>query len=692
MDFKDYSIDISYRNIGEEAFCDIINPLLSCSKLYRRSVAFFNSNALKFINDGIVNLAKNGGKIQLATSPKLSQEDIDAIKMGYDARTVMENRLLDEIELSLNEIDDIYAKKLYQLIKEDIMDIKIVLKDNGLYHDKLAVLTDVNDNVVVFVGSNNESEGGYDTNYEKIRVYRSWKENDRVLDEIDEFESIWNKSNDLLTVYDFTKAYKEKLLEAIEQHIKYKSERKKPFELRKYQEEAIDAWVNNGYKGFFEMATGTGKTVTALYSIMKLIKDNPVFTVILAPYKHLVNQWVDTINEHFKNQVDVVIVHSEIKNPEQLIYAHYLNSKKVYRPLIVVSTIKSFFIDRYQYLYNKIEYDKLLVVDEAHNFINQLSDELYDSYIYKLGLSATPVFGRDVDKTNLLLNWFGGRVISLPIEKAIGKHLVNYYYYPIYVNATESDEDSFRKATQVMLSCVDQKTGKIIDEEKFNVAYRNRLRSISMAEEKIERINEIYERVKEKDHTIIYCSDGKLFRSMNGADSEEIKHLQFVLKLINNNISNINIREGLSLKASRFTATEDAKTRMNLIESFNKGRINYLVAIKCLDEGVDIPSIKSALILSSNDNYREFVQRRGRILRKYDDKKFASIYDVIVLPSHDNKQFAEIEFRRYLEYAKLAINKDDLLEKLNDLIEEYELSLDDIQFKNEYIYGGDLDE
>ena len=691
MNFKDFPISISYRNIGEEAFSGIINPLLSCSKLYRRSVGFFNSSALKFIDEGILNLARSGGSIELATSPKLSENDIEAIKNGYNARTIIESRLLVEIENSVNAVDDIYAKRLYQLIKEGIMDIKIVMKQGGMYHDKLAVLTDCDDNVIAFVGSNNESSGGYNDNYEKIRVYRSWVENERVIDEIDEFESIWNKSNGLLTVYDFTEAYKKQVLETLDYHIK-SNNNNKVFKLRDYQEDARDAWVANGYKGFFEMATGTGKTLTALYSIMELVTKKPVFTVILAPYKHLVNQWVDEIKEHFNN-VDVITVYGEEKNPDEKIYASYLRAKKEYRPVIAVSTIKSFFLDRYQYLYSKIDFEKLLIVDEAHNFINRLSPELDIDFKYKLGLSATPVFGKDVEKTKELLEWFGGRVISLPIEEAIGKHLVNYYYHPIFVNASEDDEDKFKKATQTMLSCIDSETGKIIDEEKFNIAYRSRLRSISMAEEKVERIQEIYNSVPDKDHTIIYCSDGKLFRAAGKDDAvQEMRHLDYILKLINYSLLTRNQKDNTFLKASRFTASEDAKTRMNLIDSFNKGRINYLVAIKCLDEGIDIPSIKCALILSSNDNYREFVQRRGRILRKYDGKETASIYDVIVLPSFENKQFAEIELRRYYEYARLSINKDELMDRLNVILNQYYLSFDDIQFKNEYIYGGDLDE
>jgi superfamily II DNA or RNA helicase len=131
---------------------------------------------------------------------------------------------------------------------------------------------------------------------------------------------------------------------------------------------------------------------------------------------------------------------------------------------------------------------------------------------------------------------------------------------------------------------------------------------------------------------------------------------------------------------------------MSLVKAFNSCDIDALVAIRCLDEGINIPSIKGALILSSNDDYREFVQRRGRILRKYPGKEYANIYDVIVLPSYSTPKMAEIEFRRFHEYAKLAINKDELCMQLNDLCNEYGLILEEFVTKFDDIKEDDLDD
>lgn len=693
--FKDIPIEISYKSLGEDSFSTILNPLLCCTKIYKRSVGFFSSSALDFIGDGIKQLARNGGKIYIATSPKLDEEDIIAIQSGYLDREKIKKYFVSEVQNTLQNLNEENAKVLYQLVKEGILDVKIVYTDKGMYHDKLALLEDFDGNKIVCVGSNNETGTGYNLNYEKTRVYKSWLDVEgRVDDETNEFDGIWSDANENLKVFDFMEAFESELLGKVNNKGVYEKKVIK-YEMRPYQEKAKNNWVSNGHKGFFVMATGTGKTITSLYSIKEFVHSKPIFTIIAVPYKHLVEQWMEDTKVFFDDAY-IHMVYGEIKDAETKIYNSYLLSQKEYKPIIVITTIKSFFIDRYRKLYKKINYEKVLIVDEAHNFYNSMSDELDKEYPYKLGLSATPVFGNDQAKTETMLKWFGGQVMDFPIEKALGKYLVNYNYYPIFVNATEDDEKNFIKYQNMMLSAIDPVKGIIIDDEKFTLGYRGRLRAISMAEEKMQNIESIFSKIKETDHTIIYCSDGRLYFDFNEtkAEREEVRHLEYILKLINQSI----LKLGKDAKASKFTATENVETRMSLIDSFNRGDIDYLVAIKCLDEGINIPSIKCALILSSNDNYREFVQRRGRILRLYDDgyskKEIANIYDVIVLPSYGNKNFAEIEFRRYFEYTRLAKNKetDQLLKKLDDYLYDYGLTRDDIKFKNDYAYGGDLDE
>lgn len=690
MNFKDFDLKISYKNLGEEGVSSIINPLLGCTKIYKRSVGFFSSSSLDFIGQGILSLARNdNSKIMLCTSPRLNEEDIRAIKLGYDFRTIVEERTYNDLDVALENLSEENARILFMLIKENILDVKIVCKDNGIYHDKLAVLEDYSGNVIAFVGSSNETRGGYHDNYEKVRVYKSWTDTEgRIDDEIDEFMSIWNNDNEFLEVIDFNQAFENKILNVINNKSNMSNNTTKNiYEMRDYQIEAKNNWIGNHHNGFFVMATGTGKTITSLFTIKEFIEVNKILTIIAVPYKHLVNQWYEDVKIFYPDAM-VIMVHGEIKNCDNKIYSSYIAARNEYKPVIIITTIKSFFIEKYEKIYNEITFDKLLIVDEAHNFVTKISDELSSRYKYKLGLSATPVFGNDIDKTNKLIKWFGGIAMDFPIEKAIGKYLVNYEYHPIFIQATTNDEENFMKAHQLMLSAIDQENGMIIDEEKFTIGYRGRLRAISMAEGKTKLISSIFSKVEDKKHLIIYCSDGKLFYEKKH-EKLEIRHLEFMLKLINNSLVESN---NSKFRATKFTASEDVKTRMELIDRFNKGYDDILVAIKCLDEGINIPSIKSALILSSNDNYREFVQRRGRILRLYKGKKIAHIYDVIVIPSINTPLIAEIEFRRFYEYARLAINFEEIRQILEDKMYDFNLTYDDIKFKNDYVYGGDLDD
>ena len=219
----------------------------------------------------------------------------------------------------------------------------------------------------------------------------------------------------------------------------------------------------------------------------------------------------------------------------------------------------------------------------------------------------------------------------------------------------------------------------MVDSERFVKYVRARLRVISMAENKISHIDEFINQIPVKDHFIVYCGDGRLF---DGQRDDEIRHIQFVKDRLYN----------LGIKSSQFTATESMDRRMELVDMFNNNEVSSLVAIRCLDEGINIPSIKSALILSSNDDYREFVQRRGRILRKYGDKKSADIYDIIVLPSGLTPKMAVIELRRYYEYARLALNHEELLAQLDTLLSDYNLTLDDVMFYTEINTEVDLDD
>lgn len=591
-------------------------------------------------------------------------DDANAISLGYEQRQkYIIDSFSEDFEREIEELEDEKLRLLCDLIRKNILDIKIAVTNQcGIYHDKLGILQDFENNKLVFYGSPNSSYGGYRSNYEKIRISKGWEAGSKeiVEEEIREFDSLWQNTNEFVEVYEYQKTAEKKLLDIIDKRTN--KNKQNEIVLRDYQEQAIQAWIDNNYRGFFVMATGTGKTWTAIFAAKKLVKKESALIVICAPYKHLVKQWSEDVITAFPT-ADIILVSSEnpkwdIQLTNAIVKEKYDNTSQV----IVISTIASF-KNKLVNILLKHSGNRLLIVDEAHRFTNR-PEALKRIFPYMLGLSATPFSGTSAAKGSELMKFFGGQVFNLPIEEALNKgFLVPYYYYPIYVSANDEEERKFNNQSRIMASCF--RNGKLIDVDTFVKAHRNRLRIISMLREKQDKLPSIISQIAEKDHFVVYCGDGRLFDNNTG---EEIRHIQSVKKMLNE----------FEYKASQFTATENMQERMILVDSFNKGEISALAAIRCLDEGINIPSIKSALILSSNDEYREFVQRRGRILRTYKGKEYAKIYDVIALPSTDMDQWAKIELRRFNEYAKLAKNWNKLHDELEDLLIQYGLSQEDI--------------
>ena len=681
MTFKEFAIEKSYINRGSNNFLDsLLKPALREAAYYRRSVGFFSSSVFSLLLNSLPSFIRNNGKIHLIVSPELSNDDIKAIQLGYEKKSdLLNRRFLEDFDAEIRLFDDVGLDTLAELVARDILDVKVasVKNDFGIYHDKLGILTDKVGNNVVFYGSPNSSANAYLNNYEKIRVVRDWiqGEGEAVRDEISEFDSMWENRNPYLEVFDFMESVKECILVVKEERSRGKKV-KDPIELYDYQKDAIQAWVDKGFRGFYVMATGTGKTWTAIYSAKRLLEEHKCLIVIAAPYKHLVRQWAEDVNKLFPD-AETVLISSE--NPQWYTISKRLVLSQQYHPekqIILITTIKSFYSAKFEKVINLSDEEKLLIVDEAHRF-TQRPENLMRAYSYMLGLSATPINGKQNESGIALLDFFGGLAYNLPIEEALERNfLVHYNYFPVYVTATSAEEENFNAISSNMAGCF--RDGVLIDRERFVKYVRARLRIMGMAEEKLARIKTFVDQIKEKDHFVVYCGDGRLFDEQD----EEIRHIQFVQ----------NQMDDMGIRTSQFTANENMDRRMELVDMFNKQEIDALVAIRCLDEGINIPSIKSALILSSNDDYREFVQRRGRILRKYKGKKSADIYDVVVLPSAMCPKMAIIELRRYYEYAKLALNKEERLAELQTLLSQYGLRLEDIMFNTDLEVEVDLDE
>ncbi len=669
MNFRDLKINRVYKSLGEKQLDnEFVNPVLNYTKLYKRGTAYFSSFVIESLLSGLEALYLNHGHVQLVISPQISKEDYEAIVKATNKTEEMGKYLDAQIDKVLFEISDNYFELFYQMLVCGFIEIKFaVTYTKGIYHDKLAIFEDEEGNKLSFSGSANETLSAYEQNYERVFVFNNWDESKCFHEENEkEFAELWDENNPELVVYNASQAIKEKIFTLVQNGVRHINRNPGEPKPRKYQQEAIDSW-NGPFKrnGFFVMATGTGKTYTSCFCVRRVLEDDNPIIVILVPYIHLIAQWEESFLKVSK--ADYIIKMYSGNSPmwrHQLEHAVMRKRRNPDLRVLLISTIKSWATDYTSSLLNKYGMKKMLIVDEAHRFNNQINESTKNEYQYKIGLSATPLVGRRINSD--LISFFGGIAYSLPIELAIEKgFLCGYYYHPIFVETTEEDEKVFRQISKEMASCFSStgelKTGS---EDKMQSLLRRRNRLLALAGPKTDYVflkSIITKAVPFDNHFIVYCGDGKV--------NDSVRHLDYVKELF----------DVSGYKMDRFTCEESMDDRLKIIDVFNRNRIDGLVAIRCLDEGIDIPSIKTALLLSNGDNFREFVQRRGRILRHYDGKDFADIYDLVLLPSGETPGIAEIEFRRFYEYAKLSLNwENENKQTLERNIAEYGLDPDRI--------------
>lgn len=708
MGLNELDIRDEYRSLLHNIAEEFLIPALQKATAYDRAVGFFSSTVLASIAYGIEGLARNSGKIRLIASPKLSEEDIEAIKKGYrDREEVINASLSATFTQPENYGEQERLNLLANLIRDGILDIRIALIDNdvqlGLYHEKLGIIRDNENSIIAFSGSMNETNMALNVNYEAIDVFCSWHnevELNKTQKKVSAFEAIWNNCEPGIVVMDFPETVKRNFLqtyyrEKVDYSRNYSAETKKidlypgarvpeGFQFHKYQEEAIEEWCNNGYRGIFDMATGTGKTYTGLGAIAALNQrlKGHLAAIIVAPYQHLVEQWVedielfgmqpiigysDSIQKDWKSRLDKAIRYQKIGTSGCEFFCF-------------ICTNATFAKKDVQDLLSKIKGNKLLVVDEAHNFgATTLKATLNDSYQYRLALSATLERHHDEQGTQQLYDFFGSKCIEYSLERAINEHkLTRYKYYPVIINLTPDELDEYYRLTERILKCMKvDKNGKYSLTDTGKRLCIKRARLVAAAKNKVQGLAEVIAPYVGESHILVYCGAASLHdfsRDDYQVEAEDVRQIDVITDLLGNQ---------LNMKVSQYTSREDIIERKILKDEFAKGEtLQALIAIKCLDEGVNIPSIKMAFILASTTNPKEYIQRRGRVLRLYEGKDFAIIFDFITLPQslHASYSATDIQLKmgrnlarnelvRAYEFAQLADNfveADRLLDEIRD--------------------------
>ena len=706
MSFKLLDIKPSYESGVGDIVKDFYEPVLTEAVLYDRISGFFTSTSLAIAARGMCNFIKNGGIMRLITSPILSSEDVEIIGQLIDKKGEIKSK---ELGLDLDVLEDTliseHVKAFGWLLSAGKIDIRlaILLGDNnkpitkeeilsaGLFHQKIGVLTDSEGNHLSFSGSINETASAWTKNDEEFKVFKEWEESSSYYyKDRERFDTIWSgKKPNVLTV-DLPHAVRNELIEyskdfGVEKiSAKHYIERKRElasssFELDGislfyYQKEALDNWQRYGFSMLFEMATGTGKTRTAIAGLNYVKhKHARTLTVIACPQNALAKQWKENEVASFNLNFDKeVIIDGTVPNWKSVLKDICLENGAGFADhCIIYTTHNTASSDSFiSVLSNNISPRTVLIFvgDEVHWLgAKTLRKALLPIYKYRIGLSATPSRWFDDVGTRLLENYFGNNHFEFTMKDALteinpitGKHfLVDYMYIISRISLTEVEGQRYSEFTEKISKLFRMKDYDPEVAETYDRLLQKRAEIIKNADNKFSILSKILDKMIEEnqlENLIIFVSPQQKERVLEMLRNKGVIHHQLTQE------------EGNAPRREFNGLTE----RQHIIKLFKDKKYQALVAIKCLDEGIDIPSACRGILMSSSTNPREYVQRIGRIIRQDKDKKLAYLYDICVessgslsedLQDIDTKIRAN-ECRRLQEIAENAINSVDALQNI----------------------------
>lgn len=658
---RSISLSTDYRTGSSDPAANFYRPCLKNATSYDRAVGYFRSSVFLINGDEIISFARNGGKIRLICSPSLHETDSRIINLSYEEREkLISNSLLAEIDEMLGALDYEYQIKiLATLIACNAMDVHLAIRNdgNGIYHEKIGIFSDSSGNMVSFIGSANETWSAWHTmgNFESIEVFCSWDSQldaTRVARHKRDFDRLWNNDMPGIQVYHFPQAAKSKLLTAAhsdpESIVGSPKQRKKPLP---HQADALDAWKARGKKGIFEHATGSGKTFTAITAIRDHVEGG-LPALILVPSQLLLEQWANEIKDEMP-EATVLIAgggHNSWRDGVTL--------KGMTSPLpmpdsrIIVATMQTAATSTFR---SKVFGGDhlLLVADEVHQIgspYNARAMEIKSGS--RLGLSATPKRYGDPEGTAAIFDYFNG-IVPPPftLQDAIQSgRLVQYKYFPHIIHLSAEEAHEWKEfSDRIKLEIARSKRnedGSVTLSDKVKMLLIQRSKISKKARGKVSlAVAVISKNYSSGQRWLIYCEDTDQLNSVKSALS----------------------KRGLSPVEYHSSMQSDRKATLQWFTDVG----GIMVSIKCLDEGVDIPAVDHALILASSQNPRQFIQRRGRVLRQSPGKPHAVIHDAIVAPlSLDSEpdQFALLksELLRAIEFSNHALNKSAAIE-LNGL-------------------------
>ena len=699
MRLKDQNFLTSY-NKAEHDIADMFYlPCMRASNCYDRISGYFGSTIYIIAWDALKEFIENSGKIRLICSPYVSDEDSKALANGYSAKnnSILANSLTQEVQLLFeNPVLDAPAKLLAYMVSKGIMDVKIAVPTGKempnakrLFHDKVGIFSDSDGNKVGFRGSMNETFKGLsaDGNMESIDVFPNWldkRDAERVQDADSFFNKLWNESIPEIVVYRFPDASKEILrtkaqgvkwqdlldeIKVVENLAKKWSPSNRPGSRRpkEHQSNALETWSKNNRRGILEHATGSGKTFTAICAIHDSIKRNET-VIILVPSRDLLKQWDRELRNTLTDDKIYYLIcgdnNTDWKKPGAL-SSWTASDGSMHR--IIIATMDTACSP--QFIKNLSQGKHLFIVaDEVHRLGSpRRRNALNINSGARLGLSATPRRYGDPIGTKALLDYFG-EIINPPftLNDAIKSGvLTRYFYNPLTITLTQCEQEDWNALTKT----INQLLAKLNNEncQNLNFSDHPQLKTLLI-----------------KRSRIVKNASGKIALAIDLLRKEYQKGQSWIIYCDNINQLKEVLNEALKAGFDAFEYYADmAGDRDETLRYFSRNG-GILVSIKCLDEGVDIPSTTHALILASSQNPREFIQRRGRILRKSPGKLFAHLYDAITIPiigvndTYKSLSIIDGELARAIQFG-LGAENPACISDLKNIAIDFQIDYKDLQ-------------
>lgn len=698
MSLRDLALQDTYRSDRCDLVQDFYQPCLERAVRYDRAVGYFSSSALALVARGLTACIGAGGRMRLVTSPHLSAADVAAIDQGLaQQQAVIEGALLRALDpATMPDFERQRLAALTWLLAQGCLEIKLAVPQSlrGIYHEKLGIFADGAGQLVTFSGSANESEQGLHHNFEVLEVFTSWQPGvaQRALRRVEAFEDLWHNRTDRVAVMDFPEAVARSLIERycpdrppmVEPKAASNTGTYNPLpagiprlpvglQLRPYQRQAVDNWFKNKGRGTLKMATGSGKTITALAIAAELYskcqaQNKPLQgLLIVCPYRHLVTQWAE---ESRKFGLQPILAFDRADTWQGELQGQLLALMGGRQAFVTVITTNATL--RQTALQSQLSFLPpltMVIGDEAHNLgAKTLANSLPGGVKLRLALSATPERYFDEAGTERIFDYFGPVLApEFTLKDAIRAGALSpYRYQPLLVELVPEEIERYGELTAAIGRALGM--GGREDNVALERLLFERARLVCTAQNKLTRLRSLMADRLDTDHTLFYCGDGSL---EDETTAESHRQLAAVTDLL---------RGQLGYAVEPYVAETPLSARADLRYAFERGHLKGLVAIRCLDEGVDIPAIRTAVILASSSNPRQFIQRRGRILRKAAGKTQAELFDMIVVPPDLGREYWAIERRvlkgeltRFVEFADLALNAGEARQALYPLQEKYEL-------------------